>query len=125
MTLKEMANHFEEVQEWTWDMESYIKFVLSPLEKAIKEEMSDDPRKDVLLALLSCENEKLLEMMDCIQRDLGKMKIKTRGADRGCLLGEKVVNVSIESTDNQPSMSEKKVPQRHLFLERRHYNREG
>ena len=119
-----MANHFDEVQDWTWETESYIKFVLSPIEKAVKELLNDDPRKEVLLALLSSGNDKLKEMTDHIQTDIGVLKIKTRGSDCGCCRGEKVISAYIESTDAQPSVSASQTPQRHLFLERRRYKRE-
>jgi len=124
MKLVELAKHLDEVQDFTWDTESYIKFVLSPLEKAIKEMLNDDPRKAALLALLSSGNEKFHEMADHIQTDIGILKIKTRGCDCGCFLGEKVISTYIESTDNQSSLSAKKTPQKHLFLERRRYKRE-
>jgi len=125
MKLAEMANHLDEVQDWTWDIEPYIKFVLSPLEKAIKEIPNDDSHRDVLLALLSSGSDKLQEMTDSIQRDIGNLKIKTRSGDCGCFLGEKIIRAYVELTDTQSSVSAQGTNQKHLFLERRHAKREG
>lgn len=123
MKLAELAKHLDEVQDWTWDAESYIKFVLSPLEKAIREMLDDDPRKDALLALLNSGKEKIHEMADCIQKDIGILKIRTRGGETGCLAGEKVIGACIEQTDRPLSVSEVEKPEKHLFLERRRYRR--
>jgi len=124
MKLAEMANHLDEVQDWTWNIEPYIKFVLNPLEKAIKELPNDDSRRDVLLALLSAGKDKLQEMTDSIQRDIGQLKIKTRNGNCGCFLGEKVIRAYVESTDKQSPVSAQETTRKHLFLERRRAKRE-
>jgi len=123
--LAELAKHLDEVQDWTWDAESYIKFAMNPLEKAIKEMLSDDPRKDALLALLNFGNEKIHEMTDRIQTDVGTLKIRTSGGDSGCVLGEKVIGAYIEPTDNPIPVNAQETPQKRLFIERRRYKREG
>jgi hypothetical protein len=74
MKLIELAKQMDEVRDWTWDAESYVKFAMSPLEKAIDEMLNDDPRKDALLALLNSGNEKIHEMVDRIQNDIGTLK---------------------------------------------------
>jgi len=122
MKLIELAKQMDEVRDWTWDAESYVKFAMSPLEKAIKEMLNDDPRKNALLALLNSGNEKIHEMADRIQTDIGTLKIRTSGWDSGGFRRERVIAAYIERADKPSSPSAKKAP--HLFIERRRYKRE-